>query len=226
MKALFDIVTMRIQQTGQSFNGIHIASANAKVNGSVANYDLYKLTQNDSAFIENLANSINLPELWHGMKKTGYLFWAKAVNSFLSLAKNKEMESILITKDKIPCGGINYQKKNNSYEIGYRVTWPIELDKKAPFAGTILYLNLFKKALNENIDTIRTIATRIGPFDVVGKCYRLGFSSRGGDEYNEIMSIRNAEIAKTIERYKQKVSINTVENNSDENLLSILKLKL
>ncbi len=215
---------MRIQQSKQSFKGMHVASATVKAGSNATKYDLYKITQQDFPFLENFASRIYLPDLWHGMQTQGYLFWSKVIGSFLRMANTKDMETVLITKDNIPCGGINYKRKNDYYDISYRVTWPVETDKKAPYAGTILYLNLFNKALNENIKAIRTVATRQGPFDVVGKCYQLGFSSSGGDNYNELMSIGQKRMLKTLERYQSQIEINQKNEESDINLSSTLRL--
>lgn len=214
---------MRIQQTKQSFQGIHVATATVKSGAKSAKYDLYKITQQDFPFLENFTSGICLSELWHGMQNQGYLFWAKIIGSFLNMARVKNTETMLITKDNIPCGGINYKKKNDYYDVGYRVTWPVEPDKKAPFAGTILYLNLFKNALKENLKSIKTVATRQGPFDVVGKCYDLGFSSSGGDNYNELMSIGQKRMLETLERYQSFIEINLKEDESDINLSTVLK---
>lgn len=201
-----------------------MASARVKLNGSVANYDLYKMTAKDSDFLKKLAENIDLPRLWPGLKETDYQFWMKVLKGMLDKASS--MESVLITKDGIPCGGINYKVDSyNKCNIGYRVTWPVDSGKKAPCAGKILYMQLFKKCLDEGVNSIKTVVCRYGPFSAVAKCCHLGFGMNGGDSYSEIMSISKKGMRNTLDKFQDIIEITPVSESEqkDSDLFTVLQ---
>ena len=216
---------MKIQSTGQNFNGIKIASARAKLDGAVSTYELYRITDKDTKYLDNLVSNTDLKKLYPGLKDFDYYCWEKALKGMLNYSR-KRFETLLISKNGIPCGALNYSRSiQNTCDVGYRVTWPDKTGQKAVFAGKILYLNLFKECLSQGVRSIKTIVNRVGPFDAIAKCYQLGFCFNGGDNSVEIMGIGQKGMKTSLEKFKDNIEIipEPEETQQDIDLSEILK---
>lgn len=213
---------MRIQNDLQSFNGIHIASANVKLNNSSLKYDLYKITGVDTDFLEELRKSLDLRKLYSGLDDYGYTFWQRILNSVLAPSCFFNSNTILLTKDNLPCGGLKYTVNRDFYNIEGRVTWPLEKDKREPFAGKVLLLELYNIFLHDNKNRIKTCTVRRTPFDALSKSIEMGFSSVGGDNYNELMSINRQKIAGMISKFKPIIEIIQHRGEEYSNLFDII----
>lgn len=217
---------MKIENNNQTFNGIKIASARAKLNGVVSNYELYRITPKDSAYLDNLELHLDLPRLWSGLKQGDYFFWKKTISMMFSVAKSSSAESVVIAKDGALCGGINYNiDSHNKCNVAYRVTWPVESEKKAPFAGKILYMQLFKKCLDKGVNSIKTTVSRFGPFSAISKCCQLGFGLNGGDNYTEIMGIGEKGMRNTFDKFQDIIEITSIPESEqkDFDLFTVLQ---
>ncbi|MCM1003635.1 MAG: hypothetical protein NC408_04765 [Candidatus Gastranaerophilales bacterium] len=203
---------MHIQKTNNtSFKAIRLASAEARFNGAVNKFNLYKITQEDRQYIEKLRNEINLKELMPKLKPEDYKLWEYVLRITLSTYD----ETILLTKDEKPCGALRYKKTPRDYSIIGRVTWPIETGKREPFAGKVLTTELFRLFLQDNLKVIRTCVARHNPFDTISKCMEMGFSSCGGDDYNELMAVTRARIENVLEKFKDIIIIEDADSSMD-----------
>lgn len=195
---------MKIQKTDNtSFRMIRLASAEARFNQVVNKFQLYKITPEDSQYLNKLRNSINLEELMPNMKPEDYMLWDRILKQVL----NTYNETILLTKEDKPCGALKYKKTPRHYEVLGRVTWPIEKGKREPFAGKILVMQMFKMFMQDNLNIIKTCVCRYNPFSTISKCMEMGFRSYGGDDYNELMSVKRERIPAIFEKFKDIIVI-------------------
>lgn len=195
---------MHIQKVNNtSFKMNRLASAEARFKQTVNKFELYRITPEDKDYLSILLQSIKLKELMPNLKPEYYFLWQRILEKVLSTYN----ETILLTKDNIPCGGLKYRKNSNHYEILGRVTWPIEQGKREPFAGKVLTMQLFKIFMQDNLNMIRTCVVRNSPFGTISKVRDMGFSSYGGDNFNELMCITRARIEKAMEKFKDIIFI-------------------
>lgn len=195
---------MQVQKIDNtSFRMIRLASAEARFNQAVNKFQLYKITPEDSQYLNKLRNSINLEELMPNMKPEDYMLWDRILKQVL----NTYNETILLTKDDKPCGALKYKKTPRHYEVLGRVTWPIEKGKREPFAGKILVMQMFKMFMQDNLNIIKTCVCRYNPFSTISKCMEMGFRSYGGDDYNELMSVKRERIPAIFEKFKDIIVI-------------------
>ncbi len=201
---------MQIQKTDNtSFKAIRLASAEARFNGAVNKFNIYRVTAEDKQYLDKLQSGINLRELMPKLKPEDYKLWEYVLRRTLSTFD----DTILLTKDDKPCGALRYKKTPRDYSIIGRVTWPLETGKREPFAGKVLTMELFRLFMQDNLNVIRTCVARHNPFDTISKCMEMGFGSCGGDDYNELMSITRGRIEKVIEKFKNIIIINDSEES-------------
>lgn len=195
---------MQVQKTDNtSFKMIRLASAEARFNRAVNQFKLYKITPEDSQYLDRLRTSINLRELMPNLKSEDYMLWERILKQVLTTSN----ETILLTKDDKPCGALKYKRTPRHYEVLGRVTWPIEKGKREPFAGKVLVMQLFRTFMQDNLNFIKTCVCRYNPFSTISKCMEMGFRSYGGDDYNELMSVRRDRIPDIFEKFKDIIVI-------------------
>lgn len=212
----------KIQEQPQ-FSGIHIATAHIKLPMREANLELYKLSEIDFPFLNNLTKSLNFRELYPNLTDNDYRLWGFIRDRVFQQSQNQD--TFIVTKDNVPCGALKYSKKPSFYSIEGRITWPLEKGKKEPLAGKSLTLMLFNLFLRDNCRLIRSCVARNTSFDTVTKAISMGFGLGGGDEYNELMSIGREKIQKVIDNYRNIVEIEEKESLEDIPLENFLKPK-
>ena len=63
----------------------------------------------------------------------------------------------LLVKDKSPCGLMNCSERLKGYKVDYVTTWPYESDSKSPYAGKVLFLQLYKDLLKNIMNFIQVL---------------------------------------------------------------------
>ena len=188
---------MRINNINSTqFKAIPISKI--KVNGIEKPYKLYEITKKDNDFLEGLYDSINLKELMPGLNENDYCVWDGIIESAIQVTNKGGRKTLLETCDDKPCGLINYSKFCDKFHVNYIATFPTEPSKKVPFAGQILFNEVFKRLLDSCIDVIELKALRSSPFSPITKYSKLGFKPLGGTDYYERMKIYRSEIESAI----------------------------
>lgn len=201
-----------------SFKGINISNSN------VLGYKMriYKLTEKDAPFINELKNNINLQKLYPGIKKDDFEIYNDILQRGLKASISKNKSSLLLTCNNIPCGILVNSEKNSKHFVDYICTWPIESNKKAPFGAQTLFLQMFKDFLLTNSNFIELNATRFG--NAISKYLKLGFKPCGGDNYTEIMKIKRSDIEKSLNLLQNKINLQPTLNNTELDLSKILNI--
>ena len=213
---------MKIQSTSQ-INSKAIPIANIRVKNSNNNYKLYKLTQNDTAFLDKLAASINVESLYPGLKEHQYKIWDSIIRGCFDSISNRDSVTILETCNGIPCGMLNYLKINEKKDrIAYVSTWPIRAGEKVPFAGKILFQEFFRNFLNNNKSIAELVAVKNGPFASITKFMSIGFKLLGGDNYNELMRAEDKKIKSVYEKFNNDITRQSYPQQVEENLNNFL----
>lgn len=187
------------------------------------NYDIYKISYQDQPFLDLLSSKVNLRELWRGLRYLDYELWDFILKKTAKFEKSTKNFGYLLVKDKSPCGLMNCSERLKGYKVDYVTTWPYESDSKSPYAGKVLFLQLYKDLLNANKDFVRLDSIKNGPFDVFQKYRSLGFMPIGGDYECEMMKIEKDSIKEVIETLEKQISIKSIDEN-DEDLRKTLIL--
>ena len=119
---------------------------------------------------------------------------------------------------------MKYTNNKSSYHINGRTTWGRKNKVKFAFAGKVLSFTLFNQLLKENKKQINSDIIRINRFFGVEKAKELGYKSAGGDEFIEHMRITKTNAQKTLNAYKDTVSIELLDNDNDIDLEKIIKI--
>ena len=202
-----------------SFKGIPVAKAKTPFN----TFQMYKITPDDSAFIQKIQKSINLRALMPGLDNEEYEIWEGVTRTALTNPLDKSDTFIITTQNK-PCGVMNISQKKASFDLNFISTWPVKQGEKVPFAGKALFTELFRRFVESKQALINLVALRYAPFDPVGKYLKLGFMAFGGNNYTEIMRINQGRASKTLETLKQHVSLEPIKDAKNVDLLKELNI--
>lgn len=133
-----------------NFKGLPVAAARVvSRDGKPAVLSVFNITHKDTAFLNNLAKSIDVEQLQDGFRKEDYRTWNDIIKNGISGCAVAG-RGYLLAQDNIPCGVLRYQifPRISTAFIQDVATWPVEKNKKVPFAGKTLFMQLFKDALN------------------------------------------------------------------------------
>ena len=187
------------------------------------NYDIYKISYQDQPFLDLLSSKVNLRELWRGLRYLDYELWGFILKKSAKFEKSMKNFGYLLVKDKTPCGLMNCTELLKGYKVDYVTTWPYKSDYKSPYAGKVLFLQLYKDLLKVDKDFVRLDSIKNEPFNVFQKYRTLGFIPIGGDYECEMMKIEKEGITEVIETLEKQISIKSmVEKNEDLRKIFIL----
>lgn len=199
-----------------TFKGIKIAQANVLAH----KLNVYKLSEKDKGFTTQLANNIDLKKLITTSSIQDIEFHEHILKRSFACAHNKNNNSMLLTCDGTPCSILVSNCKSYRESIDFACSWPIEKNKKAPFGAQILFTQLYKDFLDTDLKFIELNAVRIG--NAVSKYIQFGFSSRGGDNFTEIMQISRENVGRFYQILKEKINLIHIESNTDIDLSKVL----
>lgn len=209
---------MKIQNNNQtSFGAIHIGTARTVTKNPSQNIDIYKITNNDADFLFNLRRTIKMEELMPSLPKEGLRVWQNLFNIATSQAIETKRTGLLLTCNDKPCGLIAYIPK----KLNIICTWPVEKDKKVPYAGTILMKMMFEDFIKGPNHLLDLDAVTNGPFSNVAKFTRLGFKQRGGENGIIAMRTTREKIIQTLNKLNETISLNQTDSNIDVNLFAV-----
>ena len=199
-----------------AFKGINIAH--------VAEHDIkiYKITQKDNLFLNNLGKQIQIKKLIPELSDDGQKVYKSILNTGLVSAQSNLHESMLLTYKDTACGIIVNTKNKTKYYVNYICTFPIKPKEKAPLGATTMFLQMFKEFLNDsNASFIELDAIRYG--SAISKYLRLGFKPIGGDDKFEKMRISRNKIMEVFEKLKEKINLVQLQNQPDIDLTKVVK---
>lgn len=201
---------MKVQNINNTnFKAIPIA--NVTVKNLDKTYKLYEVTRHDKKFLNQFYEKLDLEEMMPGLKDEEYDTWSGIIKTSIDLSNKKGRKTLLETCNDVPCGLLNYIPLANKFNLNYIATFPIEKDKKVPFAGQILFNEFFKRLLDSIADKIELNALIDSPFSPISKYKKLGFKSMGGNGFVEHMKIVRNDIQDVVEKQDEFINYTKVE---------------
>lgn len=218
---------MRISETKnykQNFTAYNIANTKNILNNIETNLKIYELTPNDSKFLKELRESVNLEKLMPELDKNKHNVWQQIFNIAVSQASNSSKKGLLAAYNNKPCGIMAYTPNNSKYKIETICTWPVEPQKKVPFTGKTLFDILFMDFLKSKANFIDLDAVTNGPFNAISKYMSLGFKQRGGENNITAMRINRENVLKTVEEFNNIIKIIFKKTQNEIDLSQTLNL--
>lgn len=207
-----------------NFKGIPVSDIH--VRGLESKIRIHKLTKNDTEFIDKLCDNINLSELMPKIQPKKLDFWKSIIEWGLNASKQSDKKGYLLTYDGIPCGNLTYAEYPDKFHLNYVSTWPIQKEQKVPFAGQVLFKQLYEDFIQSKLQKIELNASRFSPFSIIGKYLQLGFKMLGGDDCCEKMATDRTRVLQTLQKLNQIIEIKPIIDAPEENLAATLKLNI
>ena len=181
-----------------SFCAIKIADTKNYINNIETPISVYFITQKDNVFLDKLGKSLKMRDLMSRLSENMCNIWQEIFKLSISQAQGKDKFTLMGFFKNKPCSVMNYTKEKNSYKINTICSWPVEPDKKVPYAGKTLFSVLFRDFLQNDFSHIDLDAITNGPFNAVGKYMSLGFKQRGGENYILAMRANKESVVKSL----------------------------
>lgn len=205
--------SINTENFSNSFKARRLSQVSVKLPTREVNYNVYRLTEKDDKFLKTLKSEINLEERWSKLGEKDYEDWNFILKKALSFFAPSY--GYLITHDKKPCGVLNARKVFNDCDVHWVTTWPLEKDKKMPFAGKVLFLQLFKELLEQNdVKQVKLTSIKGDAFGAFAKYRELKFEPYGGNGHCELMKIKFGNLSDAINKFKS--SIEFIPQNQEE----------
>lgn len=208
---------MKVQQISTNFKGIPISKV--KINASESKYVLYELENGDEEFLKKLYKKTNLKTLMPNLRdEEGYETWDWVLKNAINSFGTKNSKTLLETCNNKPCGIMNYKDIDDKYYLKFITTFPIQQNKRLPFAGQVLINELFRRFIDTKNNIIELTALRYSPFSPISKYMQLGFKMYGGTGFSEVMKINRENVEKTLFAQKTLFAAEKLKNQKSVNL--------
>lgn len=158
-----------------SFKAVKIANTQNCVGKLRTNIEIYKLELEDRKFLQKLAEKTDYKKLCPKLSEVLQERWQKVFNYCIMKAFNLENTTYVAFHDNKPCGILTYCDDGSSLYLDGICRIPDKNEKKIPFVGQTLFLQIFKDAEKKQSKEIKLDAIQDGPFNVVEKYEALGF---------------------------------------------------
>ncbi|MCM1009325.1 MAG: hypothetical protein NC390_00415 [Fusobacterium sp.] len=208
---------MKISRTDNTnFRGIHIANAATRVNGVSNNFKLYKITDRDTDFLQNMYQKFNLRELMPRLSEQEVDIWTSVFRKAVDSSVRPNQTAFLIATDNKPCGlAVSSVGYYNRYKLNQICTLPVEPGKRVVLAGKTLFRPIFDAFLASGCKDMELEALKFGPFSPVTKYLQMGFGMYGGSDYVELMRINRAKAEKTLKQLDELISYSPVQSRGE-----------
>jgi len=216
--------TPRFTPRAQTFGALHKFNKQINFNNIETSIDIYKIQVQDFEFIENLKKSINLKALMPKMNESHLNVWNSILQQAFTKGSRKAGTTYLAAVNNKPCGIMTFKEEKNCLFLDTICTWPVEKEKRAPFAGKALMQTMFQDFMQSKHNMIDLYAIKNGPFNAVSKYLSLGFKPRGGENDIEVMRAQKPDIVKTLAALEK--FIKTTPVNEEKNLFEVTNTKM
>ena len=157
-----------------NFKAVKVAETSTVIGRMQNHIDIYKLGNEDKNFLQKLAIKTNFKDLMPELPETASTRWQEILYYCITSAFDKKNTTYIAMNNNKPCGIMTYYSKASSLFLDGICTIPSR-NKKIPYTGQSLFLELFKIAEAAKAKSIQLDAVQNGPFDVVSKYEELGF---------------------------------------------------
>lgn len=192
-----------------------IPVADIKIKGLQNQYKLYDITRSDKDYLMKFFNKLDLEKLMPNLKEHEYDTWSGIIQSAIELAANSGRKTILETCNDKPCGFLNYFEFPSKFHLNYIATFPIKENEKTPFAGQILFNEVFRRLIDSMIDVMELNALKKAPFAPISKYSRLGFQPFDSNGFSERMKITRSGIIDTLKKQDKFISYREIVNKDN-----------
>ena len=206
-----------------SFCAIKIADTKNYIKNIETPISVYFITQKDNAFLDKLGKSLKMRDLMSRLSENMCNIWQEIFNLSISQAKSRDKFTLMGFCKNKPCSVMNYTKEKNSYKINTICSWPVEPDKKVPYAGKTLFSVLFRDFLQNDYMYIDLDAITNGPFNAVAKYMSLGFKQRGGENYILAMRANKENVVKSLNSLNEIIRVKPSVYFEEVDLLGKIK---
>lgn len=214
-----------LNQNNLAFTALPLARTRTCVNNTVTELSVYMLTKKDLHFIKKLPEKIEMDKNFPGLSESAYKRWHEMLEIAADKAALADRKTLLVTKNDIPCGIMTFKSGKNIFEIDAVCTWAIEMCKKVPFAGKVLFNELFKIFEKSKARRIILQAITDGPFPTEPVYKKLGFIPTGSEGSNKInMEFSVSRLKNILNNLSSVIKRTDFKNPEDiriENLLHI-----
>ena len=219
---------MQITNQNQKINFGGIPLGVAKVvgrDGKAAELSLYKITKKDDEFLGKLERSVDAKKLQDGFNDDQYALWNFLIKKGISECRYRGT-GFLVTKDNVPCGILSYQPRYFTVSVPDVATWPVEKNKKVPFAGKAMFMELFKHVLkNDDYSQVSLVAMKDSVYSPAEHYKSLGFRKTSENKTDIRMVITIGRMKKALEEFKSLIDFTPAKNQDEVDLAKVLKLK-
>lgn len=195
-----------------NFKAIKVANTiNNKTGGEI---QIYKLGREDINFLQKILSTIKIKDRCEKLTEILQERWQNILNYCISNAGRYGNTTYAAINDDKLCCLMTYSKDGNSLFLDAISAIPNKNGKRIPFAGQVLFSQLFKDALVQKAKSIKLDAVQDGPIDVISKYEKLGFKK---DPTTPIYSAMVCNKYKIEEQLKKLSStINYIESTSEK----------
>ena len=204
-----------------TFTALHVARVKNKI-PDLQNIciDIYKTTEEDINFINNLKKSTDLHKLMPEMRFTEADVWQELFN--IAADKAKYNGYVAFHNNK-PCGLMKFTPSDSAYYLDIICTIPTDINKKIPNVGKSLMGIMFDEFAKSKAPRIELAAVTNAPFHAVSKYMRLGFKQTGGENGVGAMKLLKDSLPETLKKLKTYIRTEYLKNPKKINLENLQK---
>ena len=158
------------------FQAIKVAKTQNTIGKKVTNIDLYKIQKEDYDFLLNLKKQVDYKKFFPKLHSLAIDRWKHILDYCINCAVCPDHTTYVAISDGKPSGIISYTYDKSGIYLSGICSIPTEPEKKVHYGGQTLFLQLFKDALEDDVKNISLSAVNNGPFNVVNKYEKLGFT--------------------------------------------------
>lgn len=220
---------MRIQSINNktNFSGMKVSSAKVICNNLTENYDIYKVTERDRKFLENLYTNTKLECLYDNLTEYQYFIWDHIMERGLTEPiTSKTKTFVLADSGKNPCGVMRYHDSKLKNKLQYISTWPVEKNEKKLLAGKTLIMEMFRQLMPKSKDsTAELVALKMSAFNPIQTYVQTGFKRTGkSTAYTDSMRISHTNMERMYKKYSDIIKFTPCEERVEVNLFDELNI--
>ena len=205
-----------------NFKARHIAVTQNKFKNVLTKIDIYELSKRDKNFLENLKQSVNISAMMPELSEYSSKRWQKVFDYGVQNALLPDYKSYIAVTQNKPCCLLTCIKNGNILTLDSICDIPVNKNKRANFAGSTLFCELFKFADELKAKAIELFAVTDGEFDVITKYKGKGFKEVGAQNGYIKMSCNKFKIKEQLSDLLSKITYKPVNKSQEIDLNGLI----